>query len=412
MTGRERVKAILNHKEADKIPVDCGAMHSSGISAITYNALKKHLGISTGDTRVYDVIQQLVIPEQWFLDRFSIDTVDLARVFSSDLSEWRDWNLPDGTAGKFPAWIDLEKRENDWVCLNSNGEDVALMAEGAFYFNQTQHPLYGRRLESFDDLPKYMDRVSWLALQDPLWKNSFKNDFFPSIGQAAKKLYEETDYSIVANYGSLVFETGQWLYRNDEFFVKMLTEPKEIMGVFERLTEIHLEKLDPFLQQVAPYADVLVMGDDLGMQTGPLISPELYREMVFPWHKEIFGFVKKKSGLKTFLHSCGSFVDIIPHLIDAGLDILNPVQTQTAGMDAEKLKAEFGKDLVFWGGGIDTQHVLASGDEDSVRKEVRRNCEVFMKDGGFVFNQIHNILPGIPPQNIVAMFEEVNSIRY
>jgi uroporphyrinogen decarboxylase len=173
MTSRERVKAILNHKEADKIPVDCGAMHSSGISAMAYNDLKKHLGINTGDSRIYDVIQQLVIPEQWFLDKFSIDTIDLARVFSTDRSDWRDWDLPDSSAGLFPAWIHLEKRGNDWVCLNRDGEEVALMTEGAFYFNQTQHPLYGRRVESFDDLAKHMDRVSWLALHDPLWKNYF-----------------------------------------------------------------------------------------------------------------------------------------------------------------------------------------------------------------------------------------------
>jgi uroporphyrinogen decarboxylase len=387
-------------------------MHSSGISGIAYNGLKKRLGISGGETRIYDVIQQLALPEQWYLDRFSIDSVDLARVFAAEPSEWRDWSLPDGSPAKFPAWIDLEKRGKDWVCLNAKKEVIASMAGGAFYFSQAQYPLYGKQSERFDDLPDLLDKVSWVALKDPLWKNSAKKDSFPSIGQATRKLFEETDYCFTANYGSLFFEIGQYLYRNDEFFMKMLTEPKEIIGLFDKLAELHLANLGPFLEQVSPYADVIIFGDDLGMQTGPLISPQLYKEMVWPWHKKIFSFVKKNSRLKTFLHSCGSFFELIPYLIDAGLDILNPVQTQTAGMDAKSLKEKFGKDLVFWGGGIDTQHVLASGDEKAVRKEVRKNCEIFMKDGGFVFNPIHNMLPGIPPGNIVAMYEEVNSIGY
>lgn len=412
MTSRERVRAILNHKGADKIPVDCGGMHSSGISAMAYNALKRHLGIAAGKTKIYDVIQQLAMPEQWLLDRFSVDTIDLARSFGTAPEDWRDWTLPDGSPGAFPAWINLKRQEKAWVCLNDEGEVVASMPEGMFYFSQTVYPFYRKEEVEFSDLSEQLKRVSWLTLADPLWKDADKKDFYRSIGAKAKRLYEETDYSIVANYGSLVFEPGQWLYRNDEFFVKMLTEPKEVTALFEKLTELHLQRLGPFLEQVAPYADVLVMGDDLGMQSGPLISPQTYRSLVYPWHKKIFEFVKKNSPLKTFLHSCGSFVEIIPHLIEAGLDVLNPVQTSASGMEAGKLKQEFGKDLVFWGGGIDTQHILPSEDTTRVREEVRKNCQLLMKDGGFVFNQIHNVLPGTPPENVVTMFDEANAIRY
>lgn len=412
MTSRERIKAALNHKEPDKIPIDCGAMHSSGISAITYNKLKEYLGIKTGSTKIYDLIQQLVVPEQWYLDKFSVDTVDLARIFTDKEDEWIDWILPDGSLGKVPAWVDMKKKGDRWVCHNEEGEEIASMGKGVFYFNQTIYPFYGQQIDNFDDLPRYMDKVSWFSIKDPLWRSFDEKNFLPSLGKAAKKLFEETDYSLVANYGGLYFEPGQWLYRNDNFFIKMILEPKEITSLFEKLTEIHMENLEPFLKQITPYADVLILSDDLGMQTGPLISPQMFKELIFPWYKMIFDFVKDKADIKIFLHSCGSFVDIIPYLIEAGLDILNPVQTQTAGMGAKKLKNEFGKDLVFWGGGIDTQHILSKENPQKVRDEVRRNCEIFMKDGGFVFNPIHNILPGVPPQNIVAMYEEANSIRY
>lgn len=413
MTSRERVRRILNHKEADKLAIDCGAMHSSGMSAMTYNALKKHLGMPQGETKVYDVIQQLIIPEQWFLDRFSIDTVDLAREFSNDPADWVDWPLPDGSPGLFPAWIDAEKNEaGDWFLYNNKKLDVAEMRKGMFYFDQTRHPMYGKNITESSNLKEILNDISWTTLKDPLFKNENKEDFYPSIGRAAKKLYEETDYSLIANYSSLVFENSAWVYRNDEFYVKLISDPKEVTLLFEKFYNIHMEILPKFLEQVGPYCDVLIMSDDLGMQTGPLLSPKMYRELVFPWHKKIFDYVKSKTNMKTFLHTCGSIFDIIPHLIEAGLDIMNPVQTNAFNMDAKKLKDEYGKDMVFWGGGVETQHVLASGTPDEVKDNVKKNCEILAKDGGFIFNQIHNMLPGIPPENIIAMFEAANNFRY
>ena len=142
------------------------------------------------------------------------------------------------------------------------------------------------------------------------------------------------------------------------------------------------------------------------------LKNSLNREIFFPRHKEIFQLIKKKSNLRTFLHSCGAISQVIPDLIEAGLEIINPVQTHATGMEPEKLKQEFGKDLVFWGGGVDTQHTLFHATEQEVRDEVKRNCEIFMTDGGFVFTQVHNILPGVPPKNILAMYDEVNHIRY
>ncbi|MCF6334942.1 MAG: hypothetical protein L3J12_04315 [Spirochaetales bacterium] len=412
MNSRERMRAILNHKEADKIAVDFGGMHSSGMSWITYNSLRNHLGIKNGEIKIYDVNQQLVLPEQWFLDMFQIDTRDLAYDFSFNDEDWMDWKVQNRTVLKVPSWMDFQRRDDGWVIVDRDGDVLARMGDSAFYFDQEIYPYYGNTKDDFRDIEEAVKKVSWMSLVDPLWKDSENPGFYDSIGDAVKKIYKETDYSIIANYSSIVFEPGQWLYRNDEFFMKMLTDPKEVTALFEKLVEMHIDKLGKLLPQLDGYADVIIFSDDLGMQTAPMISPEMYKELVFPWHKKIFDYVHDNSGLKTFLHSCGSFFDIIPHLINAGLDILNPVQTQCTDMEAVKLKAEYGKDLVFWGGGIDTQNALPFSNEKMVKDTVKKNCEILMQDGGFVFTQIHNMLPGIPPENIVAMYEEVNSIRY
>ena len=410
MTSRERMRAVLNHKEADKIAIDCGGMHSSGVSAMLYNNLKSHLGIKDGATRIYDVSQQLALPEQWYLDRFQVDVADLSRVFSFNDEDWVDWTLPDGSAAKFPAWLNLEQSGKDWVVKNNGGDVLATMVDGAFYFDQNIYPYFQQTKDNFDDLQENLDKISWFAMPDPMFKNADRPDFYETVGQAAKKLYEETDYLITANYSNIVFEPGQWLYRNDEFFMKMFAEPDEVRMLFDKMLERHYVNLEKYLKAVDGYADVIIFSDDLGMQNAPLISPDMYKDLIFPYHKAVFDFVHKNSNLKTFMHSCGSIKPIIPSLIEAGLDILNPVQHQCDNMDPQQLKDEFGKDLVFWGGGVETQNLLAFGDEQAVRDEVKKNCEIFMKDGGFVFTPIHNMLPGIPPENIVAMYEVVNSI--
>ena len=288
---------------------------------------------------------------------------------------------------------------------------MAKMVDGAFYFDQELYPFYGNEPDNFDGLDEAAGKVSWMSFTDPMWKNFGNPDFYKKVNETAKGLYENTNYCLIANYSSIAFEPGQWLYRNDEFFMKLLTEPSKVTALFEKLFERHMSRLEPYLKAVDGFVDVMIFSDDLGMQSAPMISPDMYRELIFPWHKKIFDYVHENSGIKTFLHSCGSIFHIIPHLIEAGLDILNPVQTQCTDMEADRLKAEYGKDLVFWGGGIDTQNALAFSKPDEIREMVKENCEILMKDGGFVFTPIHNMLPGIPPENIIAMYDEVNSIK-
>ena len=412
MTSRERVLMAINHKEPDKVPVDCGAMRSTGIMGVAYNNLKKYLKIKDGETKIYDMVQQLAIPEQWYLDRYQIDAVDLARVFADDPNDWVEWKLPDGSDALIPAWLSIEKRGNSWVCINEEGTVIAEMPESSFYFDQKYWPLMGKHKDNFDDLEKDLNSQMWGYMTDLLWKNAGKPDFYKKLREKAKKLYEETEYAIMIGFGGNLFETGQFLYRTDEFLMNLITEKRQMEKLLDKMTEIYLSRLEPLLEAIDPYVQIIQMGDDLGMQTGPMLSPELYKEMFYPRHKKIYQFVKDHSNLYVFLHSCGSVYDFIPYLIDAGVDILNPVQISATKMEPERLKREFGNDIVFWGGGVDTQHTLFSKSPDDVRNETKKNTEIFMKNGGFIFNQVHNILAEIPPENIIAMYETVNSIKY
>lgn len=412
MTSRERVMMALEHKEPDKLPIDCGGMQSTGIMGIAYNNLKKYLGMPEGETKMYDPVQQLAIPEQWYLDNFQIDVVDLSRAYANNPDDWFDWTLPDGSTAKMPAWLHFEHRDDEWICIDEDGDITARMPKGTDYFTQMIYPLRGIRRDNFDDLVKQMGKSMWAHMSGPLWKNADKPEFWSTLRQTAKKMYEESDYAIMLGFGGNLFEWGQFLYRTDEFLMNLMTNRREMEKMLDTLTEIHLEKLDRTLEAISGYVQIIQMGDDLGTQGGPMIDPKLYHELFFPRHKKIYQRVKDKSDIRVFLHSCGGIYEFIPDLIEAGVDVLNPVQIGAKGMDPKVLKNEFGNDLVFWGGGVDTQHVLSLATPDEVRRDVRKNCEVFMKNGGFIFCQVHNIVAGVSPENVVAMYEEANNIRY
>lgn len=280
------------------------------------------------------------------------------------------------------------------------------MPSTSLYFDQTVWPLFGKHMEDFSDLPVHMDRVIWAYMRDPLANSARFPGYHRKLLSRAKRLSEESDRAVQFSFGGNLFEWGQFLYRSDEFFVNLLNHREEMERMLDRLTEIHLATLDPLLEILSPYVQVIKMGDDLGMQTGPLLSPKLYREVFFPRHRKIFQRVKERSDMFVLLHSCGGIAQFIPDLIEAGVDALNPVQTAAAGMDPARLKREFGRDIVFWGGGIDAQHVLPSAGPAEVRGEVRKNIDVLRKGGGFVFCPTHNITADVPPENIEAMFGE------
>jgi len=202
-----------------------------------------------------------------------------------------------------------------------------------------------------------------------------------------------------------MFETGTFLRGLANFMIDMYTDKKRTAYLLDALVEDNLVKLEKIIEGVGDYVELLQFGDDLGGQDGPFMSPDIYKEIFQPRHKKMWDFVHDNSDCKVFLHSCGSIYKLLPGLIDAGLDVLNPVQTTSRDMELERLKSEFGKDIIFWGGGCNTRDVLAGATPKQVKEDVKKRISILGRDGGMVFNQIHNILADVPPENVIAMFE-------
>jgi len=415
VTGRERVLCAISHREPDKVPIDLGAMRSTGITAVAYSQLKKYLGITAGSTDVYDVVQQLALPEDPILDYVEADVIDLGRAFLTASEDWKDFTLPDGSPAKIPSYARFEPdSEGGWLARSEDGTVIGTMPQGAFYLSQTCFPLQdwdGRDLSALENLPELMGKVTWSAFPTAPWHEPLTKGHLMEIRRRAKRLCETTESAIMAAFGGNLLEWGQYLCRNDQFLVDLVENPRKVEALLDKLTEMHLENLEKFLDAIEGYVQVIQMGDDLGTQLALQISPQMYRRFFKPRHKLIYERVRKRAGLHLFLHSCGAVADLLPDLIEIGVEIINPVQTSARGMDPERLKREFGKDLTFWGGGCDTQRVLPRGTEDEIKEHVRRRVEIFAPGGGFVFTQIHNILPNVPPQNIVAMVEAAKTYR-
>ena len=337
------------------MPIDLGAMRSTGFSAVAYGNLKRYLGISGGSTDVYDVVQQLAQPEDSILDYVEADVVDLGRAFLTSDQDWKDFILPDGSAAKIPAYADFEPDgEGGWVVRSAGGTIIGSMPKGTYYLSQTHFPLLewdGQDLSVLDRLSDLMARVTWAALPTAPWHRPLTTEHLGEIRRRAKRLSETTDFAIMAGFGGNLLEWGQYLCRNDQFLVDLVESPRKVEALLDRLTETHLENLDKFLDAVEGYVQIVQMGDDLGTQLAPQISPQMYRRFFKPRHKLIFERVRKRSSLHLFFHSCGAIAPLLPDLIEIGVEIINPVQTSAMGMEPERLKSEFGRDLTFWGGG-------------------------------------------------------------
>jgi uroporphyrinogen decarboxylase len=412
VNSRERVLAAIDHREPDKVPVDLGSTPSSGISAVAYARLLDYLEISGGHTRVYDVVQQLAQPEQWALDRFGVDVVDLGRTFNTADSDWYDITLISGDAAEYPTWFrPVQEQDGSWSAHHEDGTMIARMPAGAPFFDQTCFPYVDGYPDDWSDLDDAMGKVLWAALVHSPWDSAAMPNFWETLRSRTLALREQTDRAIMVVIGCNLFEWGTFLRRMDNFLMDLMLEPAKVESLLDALMERHLANLERVCETVGDIVDIVRFGDDLGTDSGLFMPPEVYKNLFKPRHRVLTDYVKAHSSMRTYLHSCGSVVDVIPDLIEAGFEVLNPVQTNARGMDPVLLKREFGKDVTFWGGGIDTRTVLNSGSPEDVRKQVGERLEIFAPGGGFVFNTVHNILPDVPPQNIVAMFDAVREFN-
>jgi len=385
-----------------------GATPSSGISAIAYGNLVRHLGLSGEKTLVYDVVQQLAEPSPAIIDRFGIDVLDVGRAFNTDPANWRPVELFDGSTAWYPKWFQPEATpDGGFLARAADGTPIAVQLKGMNFYDQTCFPWVDDYPADMSGLKDAMGLVHWAALAHSPWDHAGEPGFWDALRAKAIELRATTDKALMIVVGCNLFEWGTFLRRIDNFLMDLIAEPESVEALLDALMEVHLATLEKVCAAVGDVVDVCRFGDDLGTDTGPFMAPATYRQFFKPRHARLCQYVHRNSGMKTFLHSCGSIFALLPDLIEAGFDVINPVQTACRDMEADKLKAAFGKDITFWGGGCDTREILNHGTPQQVRDDVRRRLEILMPGGGFVFNTIHNILPDVPPANIEAMFSAV-----
>lgn len=406
MTARERILAAIEHREPDRVPIDLGATPSSGISAMAYGKLTSHLGIGGSRTRIYDVVQQLAQPEDVVLDHLGIDVLDVGRTFNTADHEWYDIQTADGQAAQYPAWFHPHACDDgSWSARIADGTEIAHMPAGGAFYDQTLFPwLDGYPADIPAALPEAMSKVLWAALVHSPWDHANDERFWETLRERALALRETSDRALMIVCGCNLFEWGTFLRRMDQFLMDIMIEQDNVARLLDALMERHLATLAKVCAAVGDVCDILRFGDDLGMHSNPFMRPAVYRKLFKPHHTKLCAYVHKQSSMKTFLHSCGAISTLLPDLIEAGFDVINPVQTNCRGMNPKDLKREFGQDICFWGGGCDTREILNKATPDQVRAHVLERLAVFSPGGGFVFNTVHNILPEVPPENIVAMF--------
>ncbi len=408
MTSRENILAAINHQTPDRVPVDLGATPSSGISAIAYNNLVRYLGLDK-PTLIYDVVQQLAQPDMELLDRFGIDVLDIGRTFNTRPEDWYPITLSNGEQAFYPQnFHPVHLPDGSWATYDDDGQRLLTkMPVGDTFFDQTYFPYADSYPADYHDLDAEMGRVLWARHVHSPWDHAADEGFYDTLRERALQLRQTTDKALMIVCGCNLFEWGTFLRRMDNFLMDLLCDERNVERLLDELMTRHLATLEKVCRSVGDVVDIIRFGDDLGMISGPFMSPETYRKLFKPRHRMLCDYVKSHSQVHTFIHSCGSIAALLPDLIDAGIEIINPVQTNAAGMDPAFLKREFGADVTFWGGGIDTASMLNRGTPAQVREQVLERLEIFSPGGGFVFNTVHNILPDVPPQNIVAMYDAI-----
>ena len=285
------------------------------------------------------------------------------------------------------------------------------MPVGATFFDQTYFPYLDGYPGTYENLDSEMGRIMWARHAHSPWDHASDEDFWEKLRENTIRLRNTTDKALLVVCGCNLFEWGTFLRRMDNFLMDLMCDQYNVERLLDELMKRHLSTLGKVCSAVGDIVDIIRFGDDLGMTSGPFMDPETYRQLFKPRHKMLCDFVKENSRMHTFIHSCGSISLLMPDMIDAGIEIFNPVQTNAYRMEPKFLKEEFGKDITFWGGGIETVGTLNNGTPEQVREQVLERLDIFAKGGGFVFNTVHNILPDVPPQNIVAMFDAVKEFN-
>ena len=413
MNPRERIAKALNHEEADRVPLDIGSTPVSGISASVLSKLRLALDLDEpGDrVKVIEPYQMLGEVADDLREALGIDTAPLggrATLFGFENKDWKEWELFDGTPVLVPGAFNTEPEPNGDILQYPEGDrsvpPSGRMPKGGYYFDTIirQEPIDEENLDPEDNLEEFQ----------PVSEEELRY-----FADESERLWTGSEHSIVANFGDTGFgdialvpapflKHPKGIRDVAEWYMSTLARRDYVYEVFEKQCEIGIANLERIAPVVGDRVQVImVTGADFGTQRGPFASPDTYCDLYKPFHKAVNDWVHEHTTWKTFIHTCGGVEPLIEDFIDAGFDILNPVQCSAEGMEARHLKSEFGDRLTFWGGGVDTQQTLPFGTPEEVRREVLERLEVFAPGGGFVFDTIHNIQPRTPVQNLLAMFE-------
>ena len=374
MSSRQRVLAALNHQIPDRVPIDLGG-NQTGIHKFAYQAVARLLGIDDSVV-IMDAVQQLARPSEALLERFHVDTRYIAAGAAAD---FRGGIVQRQRGGR--TWHDL---------TDEFGVTWSMPDDQPFYMDISHHPLASATLDDVRDYP-------FPKGDDP--------GRFAGLRQRALEIRQQTPYAVVSGISGVVYEICWYLRGLETWFMDMLTQPEFCEALIDQTLKFWMDWFRVFLDEVGDVVDVIMIGDDLAGQKGPLFRPEFYRTVVKPRHKQLVQYIRSRTQAKIWYHTCGACAGYIPDLLDNGIDILNPVQVSASGMAPADLKARFGDRLTFWGGAIDAQHVLPRATPETVRQEVRRNLDLWKPGGGYVFNNVHNIQAGVPAENIVALYD-------
>ena len=416
MTSKKRLQDALNHVQPDRIPVDFGATATTGIHHSCVAALREYYGLEKHLIKISDPIQMLGLVEDDLKEALGLDTEGVfsrTNGFGVRNENWKEWKQDDGSVvlvpGNFNTTTDAKGDHYAYPEGDTSVAPSAKMPKDGFYFDAIA------RQEPFDDVEDLDPNGN---LQEYGYvSDAVLDEFTEDINNAAK-----TGRGVVVSFGGTALgdvgilpgvglKDPKGLRDIAEWYMATATAPEFIQYIFDKQTDIALANLAKLNERVGDKIDAMfICGTDFGTQSSTICSADTYREIYMPYYKKVNNWIHENTSWKTFKHSCGAIEHFIPLLIESGFDILNPVQCSATGMDPKLLKEKYGKDIVFWGGGIDTQKFLPFGTPAEIREQVKERCEIFGKDGGYVFNSIHNVQAGTPIENLVAIFETLKEM--
>ncbi|MEM4895194.1 MAG: uroporphyrinogen decarboxylase family protein [Ignisphaera sp.] len=417
MDSRTRVLTALRHEEPDRIPIDVGSTPNTAFHVFVYRDLRRVLNLPEKPIRIFDFGQQLAEVEKELLDYFHADIININRTLEPcapypsiwryrtrdgkvvEISdrEWKVWVHRNGAVIEIPKAMDIIEEEDGGYVAYVGGDAIGRMPKDGYYFwgldryGEERPPL--AEVKTVDDIEKF----NWEY-------HRVSSNYVDVLRRRAEYLHRNTEYALIFTVAGSLHEWGQGLRGWNRWLSDLRIRKPLAEAMLDHMMDVLRYNVERYVDALNGYVHIIGFSDDFGTEEGPQISVQTFREFYKHRYEELFNIVKRRSKMYIYLHSCGSIYPLIKEFIDVGVDILNPVQISARGMDPVVLKRDFGEQIVFWGGGVDTQHILPFAKEEEVIEHVKKLIEIFKPGGGYIYAPVHNIQPNTPPQNIIAIY--------